>query len=220
MSGSRPGLWVGGILTRVSEQREHPFWAGWLDAFSRVLPHRSPFSWRERDWRGSVWGHRVRFVPLVAALLVALVVVGTFAIALATHAAGLAQSKIQLPGAQNASAPTDNVLRPVHPTTPSTPAAPQYLIGVWASGTSSAGSVQVFVRVSHGDAPAAHLRVTLSVDFPGYTSGFGPSTTDADGVASFTVTYGFVGVNQPVFITAYANVGGQTFSGQTSYVTQ
>lgn len=219
-SANRAGLWVGGILTRVGEGQEHPFWATWLDAVGRILPRRSPFNWRERDWRGSVWGHRARVVPAVAALLVALLVAGTFAITIATRAAGTASNKIHLPGAQSATAPANSVLRPLPPATTATPAAPKYLVGAWVSGTPSGGSVNVFVRVTHGIAPVAHATVSLWVNFPGYSSGFGPASTDADGVASITVTYGGLAPNQPVFITANATIGGNTVSTQTTFVTQ
>ena len=219
LSASRAGLWVGGILTRVGEQREHPFWATWLDAASRLLPRRSPFSWRERDWRGSVWGQQVRVVPAVGALLIALLVAGTFAVTLATHAAGIG-SNVHLPGIQSASAPPSDVLRPVPPAGTATPAAPQYLIGTWISGSTSGGSVKVFVRVTHGDAPVAHVPVSLVVNFPGYSSGFGPGVTDADGVATIVVAYGGLAPNQPVFITASATIAKQTVSAQTTFVTQ
>lgn len=219
-SASRPGLWVGGILTRVVEQREHPFWATWLDAVSRLLPRRSPFGWRERDWRGSAWGRRAHVMPLVGALLVALIVAGTFAITIATHAAGAAQNNLHLLDIQSASVPPGNMLRPVPPAATATPAAPQYLIGAWASGSMSGGSVKVFVRVSHGDAPVAHVPVTLSVNFPGYTTSFGPAKTDADGVATITVTYGGLPPDRPVFVTASATIGRQTVTAETTFVTQ
>lgn len=218
-SASRAGLWVGGILTRVGEQREHPFWASWLDAFARLLPRRSPFSWRERDWRGSAWGHRARVVPTVAALVIALLVAGTFAVTIATHAAGAAQSKVHLPTTQSASVPSNDVLRPLPAASTATPAAPKYLIGAWVSGT-TAGSVKVFVRVTRGIAPAPYVPVSLWVDFPGYSSGFGPAVTDSDGVASITVPYVGLPPNEPLFITASATIGKDTVSAQTTFVTQ
>lgn len=219
VSASRAGLWVGGILTRVGEQREHPFWASWFDAASHLLPRRSPFSWRERDWRGSAWGQRAHVVPIVGALLIALLVAGTFAVTLATHAAGVG-SNVQLPGIQSASAPPSDVLRPLPPAGTATPAAPQYLIGTWVSGSTASGSVKVFARVTHGDAPVAHVPVSVVVNFPGYSSSFGPGVTDADGVASIVVTYGGLAPNQPVFITASATIDKQTVSAQTTFVTQ
>lgn len=225
-SVNRAGLWVGGILTRVGErQREHPFWSTWLAAILRLFPRRSPFSWRERDWRGNAWGRRARVVPAVAAVLIALLVAGTFAITLATRAAGFAgsaQTSINLPAATPPSGSVGNILRPVPAAATATPAAPQYLVGVWMSSASppAAGSVKVFVRVSKGVAPAAHVRVSLWVDFPGYSRGFGPASTDADGVATITVTYGGLPTNQPVFVTANASIGRQTVSGQTTFVPQ
>lgn len=225
-SVNRAGLWVGGILTRVGEhQREHPFWSPWLATILRLFPRRSPFSWRERDWRGSAWGRRARVVPAVAAVLIALLVAGTFAITLATRAAGLAgtaETKINLPVATAPSGSVGNILRPVPAAATATPNAPQYMVGVWTSSASppAGGSVKVFVRVSQGVAPAAHIRVSLWVDFPGYSRGFGPATTDADGVATITVTYGSLPTNQPVFVTANATIGRQTVSGQTTFVPQ
>lgn len=223
VSVNRAGLWVGGILTRVGEhQREHPFWTTWPGAITHLFPRRSPYSWRERDWRGSAWGRRARALPAVAALLVALLVAGTFAITLATRAAGVAQSQVHLPTMTAPTVPAGDILRPVPPSATATPAAPQYLVGVWMSSASppAAGSVKVFVRVSKGVAPAAHVRVSLWVEFPGYSRGFGPAVTDADGIATINVTYGGLPANQPVFVTANASIGRQTVSAQTTFVPQ
>lgn len=222
-SVNRAGLWVGGILTRVGERRrDHLFGASWSDAVVRLLPRRSPFNWRERDWRGSAWGQRARFVPVVAALLVMLVISGAFAITLATHAASVAQTQVRLPAIAAPSAAAENILRPLPANSTATPTAPQYLIGVWTSSASlpAAGSVKVFVRITKGVAPVAHVRVSLWVDFPSYSKGFGPSVTDADGVAIITITYGGLPPNYPVYVTANATISGQKVSTQSVFVPQ
>jgi hypothetical protein len=130
--------------------------------------------------------------------------------------------RVSLPS-QNSSptAPSGVIIAPpVAQSTTPTPATPVYQIGTWVSNNtpSSGGTVTVYVRVVQGMQGAPGIPVTVSVQSPGSSKNYGPTRTDSTGIAKFTVRYGSASGSDPVFVTATANVSGQTLSAQTTFV--
>lgn len=192
-----------------------------VERMSRIVRPDSPFEWNEYDWRRSFWGRRLRVWPGVLAGFVLLVLVLALAFILATRATNSAQARLHPPGGNTGTAAPSGIIveQPAGAGTP-TPPAVLYQIGAWVSdSTPSGGSVKVFVRVSSQTKPVPNVPVTISVDGGGGAYSLGPTRTDADGLAIFTVTAGG-GRGQPVFVTASAVVGGQTLTHQTTFFPQ
>lgn len=185
---------------------------------------RDDFSWRERDWSASRVLTRLRFMPAVLVAVVIVAIAAGVAYAVAARASTDARSQLSVPIGTVPPGSNGTVIQPIIGGTP-TPAVPAYTIGTWVSNSSppTAGSITVFVRVSHNAGPASvgpapGIPVTISVDFPSGSSAMGPVSTDADGLARFTVSYGGLPPERPVFITASASPGGQAISAQTTFV--
>ncbi|HLZ21364.1 MAG TPA: hypothetical protein VKQ30_04500 [Ktedonobacterales bacterium] len=193
---------------------------GWISGLRERLPRRSPYAWNERDWRMSAVMARIRVLPVVAAILIALLVVGAFAVVIASHAASGAAN--QLHSASSVSSPTASsggLILQQRPAGAPTPAAPAYTIGTWATSyaPASGGVVQVYVRVSKDADPVKGIAVTLTVSFSGGGSTYGPVRTDAYGLASFQVSVS-AGPGQPEFVTASITVGGSSYTADTIFV--
>lgn len=199
-----------------------PLAASWrlvlVERMTRILRPDSPFEWDEYDWRQSIWGRRLRIWPGVLAGVGLLVVVLVLAFVLASRATNSAQARLQPAQAITGTAAPSGIIieQPAGAGSP-TPAPVLYQIGAWVSdSTPSGGSVKVFVRVSSQTKPVPNVPVTISVDGGGPAYSLGPTKTDADGLATFTVNAGG-GRGQPVFVTATAVVAGQTLTHQTTY---
>jgi hypothetical protein len=190
-----------------------------------ALP-RDDFSWRERDWSASSVFTRLRFLPALLAAVVIVAIAAGVAYAVASRASTDARSQLSVPAGTVSPASGGTVIQPITGGGTPTPAVQPYTIGTWVSNPAppTAGAVTVFVRVSHNAGPASvgpapGVPVTISVDFGGGSSVQGPVSTDADGLVSFTVSYGSLPSGRPVFVTASAlSPGGQTISAETTFV--
>lgn len=206
------------VQESIEDERTAGF--GWTATLRGRLPRRSPYSWRERDWRSGPLAQRVRMVPIVAALLVAVVVVGAFAYVIASRAANGAAARLHTVAKSSTVAPTSNglILQQQSSSGP-TPVAPTYTIGTWVTNYApAAGSTeQVYVRVSQNDNPVGGVTVSLSISWPGGASSSKPVHTDAYGLASFKVNVSGP-QGQPEFVTATASVGGSTVTANTTFV--
>jgi hypothetical protein len=110
------------------------------------------------------------------------------------------------------------VIQPGSEANAPTPEVPLYQIGAWMSSNSpSGGSVKVFVRITHDVAAVPHIPVTLAVQIPGGTLKFGPTKTDAYGLATFTVQFGGL-AGTPCFVTATATIEHQVYTADTVFV--
>jgi hypothetical protein len=159
-------------------------------------------------------------LALLGALVVVVAVTALGSVAAFGFAAKLANGAGELTiGSSAATPPGGVVIQPAGGGAAPTPTAAPYLIGAWVSNSAPAsGSVQVFVRVSRdGGYPAAGVPVRINAGGATY----GPRSTDADGLAAFTVGYGggFNGY-RPIFVTATAVISGQTLTAQTSFAPQ
>ena len=203
------------------EEDEQPI----LGRAAAALP-REDFSWRERDWSASSLFTRLRFLPALLAAVVIVAIAAGVAYAVASRASTDARSQLSVPVGTVSPAGGGTVIQPITGGGTPTPAVQPYTIGTWVSNPAppTAGAVTVFVRVSQnaGSAsvnPAPGVPVTISVDFPTGSSAQGPVSTDADGLVSFTVSYGGLPSERPVFITASAlPPNGQTISAETTFV--
>lgn len=189
--------------------------SGLLD---RVMSN-GPFLWSERNHNESALHRQVRLLPAIGLALVVVLAAGTFAWVLASKAAS--RASIQTPAAQaqaTVGGPGGLVLQA--PNAPAaTPQAPGYLIGAWLSQTSpSGGATQVFVRVSHDSAPVAGVPVSITISIGGGSTNYGPTRTDAYGVAAFNVVLG-VPAGTPGYLAANATAGGQALSFGQAFVT-
>ncbi len=196
-------------------------WLPWGLRLRGMLPLRSPFRWHERDWSDGPWLQAAKLLPAAAVVLVTILLAGTLAVMLATHAMTGVRLQTQTTVSTPVVNPNSDVIlqQPSQEQTP--PPAPQhYMIGAWISGFApgSSGSVRIVVRVSHDTQPVAGATVTLYVQFPGYGSNFGPVRTDQDGMAIIPVRYSGVPAQQPVFVTATAVTAGQTLTANTTFV--
>jgi hypothetical protein len=175
------------------------------------------FAFRERSW--DTW-KRTRRTILTLLALVAMLAVAILGASLAAsymrhETAGLSISPAQ-PTAGSFSGGL--VIQSGPETIAPTPEAPKYQIGAWMSNNApSGGSVTVFVRLTEDIKPLAHVPVSLVAQVPGGSLRYGPTKTDAYGLAKFTVRYGGLS-GSPVFVTASAKVGSQTLTADTVFV--
>lgn len=187
----------------------------------RLFRRRSAFSLRERDWRTFAWLRRVRMAPAVGALLAILLIVGALALVLASRAASSAGNRILGTSVGGRIPPTQVVVVQAPQSAPATTtAASPYQIGVWTStyapGTS--GSIQIYVRVSKNPSPVTNVSVTVALQVGASITSYGPTNTDSDGIAVFTVYYSGATPGQPIAATATATINGQRVTGQTVFV--
>jgi hypothetical protein len=193
----------------------------WSELESSFPPRsrRQAFSWRERDWNLGYWKRRLRATPalvasiaiLLAALVLGFAVAGRFARGFQVH----------LPAAQAApNGGTGVVVQPAPTQQTPTPTDTASDLGIWVSNPapSTSGMVQVFVRMTSALQPDAHIPVSIYVQYAAYGVPMGPVTTNSYGLATFTLNYAGLPPGQPVFVTASAIVGGETLTGETSFV--
>jgi hypothetical protein len=174
------------------------------------------FAFRERSWDS--W-KRTRRTALTMLALTAMVVV---AILGATFAASYMQYATRglsiAPSQPTVSSFSGGLVIQGPETIAPTPEAPHFQIGAWMSNNApGGGSVKVFVRLTENVKPLAHVSVRLAAQVPGGVLHFGPTKTNAYGLATFTVRYGGLR-GTPVFVTATAKVGGQTLTADTVFV--
>jgi len=194
---------------------------GWLAGLRERLPRSSPYSWRERDWGAEGWVYRIRVLPIAAAVLIALLVVGTFAFVIASRAASGAANGLHGVTSSNSATPVSpgGIILQQQPSGAPTPAAPTYTVGAWVTdyAPASGGTEQVYVRVSNDSNPVGHIPVRLSVSWSGGGTSYGPALTNSYGLASFQVSVSGP-PGQPEFVTASVTVGGSTVTGDTTFV--
>ena len=193
---------VASLVDRVSDQPEY---------------YDNPFAFHERSLDGWKRARKTVVVLLSLTLMVAVAVVGAVA---ATNYIRQSTQGLDL----NAPTPTVSsyssgvVIQPDPENIAPTPEAPPYQIGAWVSSNApSGGTVKVFVRVSHNVGPVGKVPVTLTVQTPGGTQRYGPTKTDAYGLATFTVHFGGVS-GAPCFVTAFAKIGADTLTAETVFV--
>jgi hypothetical protein len=191
--------------------------ATWSQRLHRLTTVVMPFGLRERAVPIGVWRVRILLLGSLVALvaLTAFASVATFGFA--SHLVRGAPSQLPFtagtPGSQGGV-----IIQPNTRSGNATPTVPADLIGAWTSNNApSGGSVQIFVRVTHGGSPAGGIPVQLTIG----NGTYGPVATDGYGVATFTVNYGggFSGY-MPIFVTASASIDGQTITAQTSFAPQ
>lgn len=209
---------------------------GLMDSWPGDMSRAGRWWWNARLYAGRLLADlrqgRLRlpatFQPrIVLGLLIGLglvVVVTAAGTLIATQLAG----GIKLPniGVGPAAQPTTGIVLQTNQrdSAPTVAVAP-YLVAAWASNSAppSSGTVQIYVRVTNSTtfAPQPGASVGLSIAFtcatPGNVQGYGPSATDADGIATFNVTFSNLPVGQPVCITARASVGGQTYAATATF---
>lgn len=186
-----------------------------------LFRRRSAFSLRERDWRTLAWIRRVRVVPAVGALVAILLIVGAFALVLASRAASSAGNGLLGTSIGGHSAPTQIVVVQAPQTTaPTTTVASPYQIGVWTSTYSpgTSGMIQIYVRVGENPTPVANVPVTIVLQLGQSSTPYGPTKTDSDGIAVFNAYYSGATVGQPMYVIATATINGQKVTGQTTFV--
>jgi hypothetical protein len=196
----------------------HDFWTE-LESSFPPRSRRQAFSWRERDWNLGYWKRRLRATPALVvsiAILLAALVLG-FAVA-GRLARGF---QVHLPAAQ--AAPNGGagvVVQPAPMQQTPTPTDAASDLGIWVSdpAPSTSGTVQVFVLLTSALQPDAHIPVSIYVQYAASGVPMGPVSTDKYGLATFTLNYAGLPPGQPVFVTASATVGGQTLTGETSFV--
>jgi hypothetical protein len=204
------------VVTEPKLSRD--YWGQSESVFAAHRRGHPTFSWRERDWNLAHWRRRLRGTPALVAATAILVASLVLGLAVAGRVArGL---QLQLPAAQATPASRDVVIQMPEQTTP-TPTDAPVDIGAWVSNPTpgTSGSVQVFVRVTAGLQPVAHVPVTIDVQSGGSGGVLGPVSTNAYGLATFTLNYSSP-PQQPVFITASATVDGRSYSFDTSFVPQ
>ncbi|MGO8950394.1 MAG: hypothetical protein ACLQUY_22585 [Ktedonobacterales bacterium] len=110
------------------------------------------------------------------------------------------------------------------------PGLPTYTLGVWVSSMSppASGSIQVYVRVTintsnETNRPMRNVAVQVSSS-NGFArsnlakgSGSNVATTDANGLASFTLFYG-AAPSSPVYVYATTTIDGHQISSNTVFV--
>ena len=185
-----------------------------------LFQRRSAFSLRERDWRTLAWLHRMRAIPAAGALVAIFLIVGAFALVLASRAASSAGSHLLGSTSTDHSSTRAVVVQAPQTLPPTTIATSQYQVGVWVSNYApgTQDSIQIYVRVSENPTPVAHVPVTLVLQLGQTSSTFGPITTDSDGLAIFNASYSGATSGQPIYAIATASIGAQTVSGQTTFV--
>lgn len=207
---SLPPMPFAGVSTRLSSNV-----SGLLD---NVLS-RGDFRWSERNHRDSALSRQVRLLPALALALLVVLAAGTFAWVLASKAASQATIAPKATAPAASGAPGGLILQPHGGAASPTPQAAHYLIGAWLAQVSpSGGATQVFVRVSHDNAPVAGVPVSITVSLGGAGTDYGPIPTDGYGLATFNV---FIGASPgtPGYLAAHATVDGQALSFDQSFVT-
>ncbi|HEX8033574.1 MAG TPA: hypothetical protein VF510_06990 [Ktedonobacterales bacterium] len=190
-----------------------------VECMTRIVRPDSPFEWDEYDWRHTFWGRQLRIWPGVLAGFGLLVVVLALAFILASRATNSAQARLNpQQGTAGTTVPSGIIVEQPGGVGSPTPGPAQYQIGAWTSDSTPSGPVKVFVRVSSQTKPVPNVPVTISVSGGGAAYTLGPTKTDADGLATFTVSAG--GGGQPVFVTATAVVGRQTLTHETTFFPQ
>ena len=183
----------------------------------RRTPREDAFAFHERSWEG--W-RRSRKPLLMLFALALMLAVGTMgALAALSYMQQAAQHiTIAAPVPTTGKFSGGLVIQPAEETAAPTPVAPKYQIGVWMSNNApSGGTVKVFVRVSKDIGPIAHVPVKLVVQTPGGILRYGPSKTDAYGLATFTVRFGGVR-GSPCFVTASAKIDNKDITADTVFV--
>ena len=190
----------------------------WYERIHDWLADRIPFSWRERARRRGYWRRKALPIIAILACLTVGLTVGVFALKTVGNAAGVLAATSAPAQATNGGSVMISPLNNVN-TTP-TPTVPQYDVGVWVSDTlPQGGSVTVFARVSNNAQAQPGAKVYFSAATPRGTVKIGPFTTDGYGVASGTLNYGNVGGQKPIYLTATTSIGGQTYTGEYTFVT-
>ncbi|MGZ3602398.1 MAG: hypothetical protein ACXVCX_11905 [Ktedonobacterales bacterium] len=190
-----------------------------VECMTRIVRPDSPFEWDEYDWRHTFWGRQLRIWPGVLAGFGLLVVVLALAFILASRATNSAQARLNpQQGAAGTTVPSGIIVEQPGGAGSPTPGQAQYQIGAWTSDSTPSGPVKVFVRVSSQTRPVPNIPVTIAVNGGGAAYTLGPTKTDADGLATFTVSAG--GGGQPVFVTATAIAGGQKLTHEITFFPQ
>lgn len=172
-------------------------------------------------WPGSL--RPTFFAVAVGALAVMALAGGATYLAVLRHPHVISLPSLA-PGA--AAQPTTGIVLQSSPGEPAaTVVVPPFTAATWVSNSAppTSGQVQVYVRVTDtaNFAPQTGVSVSLSVAFtcafPNTVRSYGPATTNADGLAAFTVTYAGLPVGQPVCITATARGGGQAYTATATF---
>ncbi|HEX9038816.1 MAG TPA: hypothetical protein VF808_17675 [Ktedonobacterales bacterium] len=195
---------------------------GFYDYFQGWMSERMPFHWRERRRRRVSWRRRTVIAAVLVVGVILAALIGNVGITVMRQVSQVFASAAAL-GSSQPSTPGSVIIAPAANTginSSPTPGPTVYAVGVWTSdSTPSGGSVTVYVRVSNKGAAVpktrVYLQVSLGADGGGYR--MGPYTTDAYGMATIHLNYG-AGGGTPVFLTAYATISGQTYTGKYTFV--
>jgi hypothetical protein len=224
-----PGRWLPRVAPRDLRHRLPHVLPGnsgvglisWVRRTMRVTPfHRRGAPRRQR--------RRVFYSPALLPLLCLAVVTILMSSTLAYMAfsRGAQGWGARSADATSAAQPTQAIVVRGAPGTATAPVVrPAYVMGAWVSDSAPppTGSIQVYVRVTDYVSllPAAGVPVALQVQFTcsvAYSAQpFGPTPTDTDGIASFTVTFSGLQPGQPVCVTASATAAGKTYTAATTF---
>jgi hypothetical protein len=210
----------------------------------RDRDRREGFAWYEREWESRFWVTRLGITPHTVLTVSLVIVVVLFVFLIAARASsrtpvlGIGSTKhenanpiiIQQEGSNGDTTGSSTA-----------PAVPTYIVGIWVSSMSPAGSgvEQVYVRVTEDTStgvnePVPNVKVQVtspygvarSTTMPGLPTRGGKGgvaassdtgVTDANGLAIFNFFYG-AGPGTAVFVFATATVNGHQVSSNTVFV--
>ncbi|HET8905350.1 MAG TPA: hypothetical protein VFN11_00140 [Ktedonobacterales bacterium] len=183
----------------------------------KPIMREDAFAFHERSMDG--WKRMRKTVAILVALALMLLVAVVGGVAVTSYARKATKQLNVAPSTPTVSSYSGGlVIQPGSEANAPTPEVPLYQIGAWMSSNSpSGGSVKVFVRITHDVAPVPHVPVSLAVQIPGGILKFGPTKTDAYGLATFTVQFGGL-AGTPCFVTATATIEHQVYTADTVFV--
>lgn len=184
------------------------------------------FHWYEREWQSRFWVTRLGLTPRTLVTIALIASISAVVLAVAAHAASQAAFPVNSNGTTTNANPI--IIQQVNGSSAPTSAPPTYTVGLWVSNMSppASGSLQVYVRVTKNtiqNGPVANAAVQVSSTNGVVRSERTPgsrttvATTDANGLADFTLYYG-AAPGTPIYLVATATIGGHAFNANTVFV--
>ena len=184
------------------------------------------FHWYEREWGSRLWARQLGISSRTLITTALVVLASLFVFVIAARAA----SRVTVPALPGASQNANPIIIAQATSTGTlVSAVPAYSVGVWVSTMSppAAGSIQVYVSVT-SNAPSANMaiknvpvQVSASVGVARSNrprgSGSNISTTDANGLATFTLFYK-ASPGSPIYLVASTTIAGKQYNSTTVFV--
>ncbi len=184
------------------------------------------FHWYEREWGSRLWARQLGISSRTLITTALVVLASFFVFVIAARAASRATVPALPRASQNAN---PIIIAQATSTSTLVSAGPAYSVGVWVSTMSppSAGSIQVYVSVT-SNAPSANMaiknvpvQVSASVGVARSNqprgNGGNVSTTDANGLATFTLFYN-ASPGSPIYLFATTTIAGKQYNSTTVFV--